>query len=308
LKLLNGFEIMNTYDVVIIGGSYAGLSAALPLVRARKNILVIDAGLRRNRFAEHSHGFLTQDGVQAADIVIKAKQQLQQYHTFHWQEGAVQSVEKRDNDFFICIDKELAVQTQRIIIAVGVSDQIPKIDGIQERWGRTIFHCPYCHGYELNQGNLGMLLTGQHSLHVASMLPDWGNTTLLVNGNQHLLTQLDEKTQNLMRDRNINIDERAIKNIIGDCSVQFESDEILNLDALFVSSRPQITAEWIQKLDIEIEKGDFGEFIKTSNLKETNVKGIFACGDVARLGGSVPLAVADGAIAGAAAHQSLIFQ
>lgn len=298
---------MKNYDVVIIGGSYAGLSAALPLVRARKRVLVIDAGLRRNRFAVHSHGFLTQDG-RAPDLIIKdAKHQLEQYASFDWQLGTVQRIETANDNFYVCIDKEVAVCTKRIILAMGVKDQIPEIDGLQDRWGKTIFHCPYCHGYELNQGNIGMLLSSSQSLHVALMLPDWGNTTLLVNGHQHFIDQLDAKTKNSLVERKVKIDDRVVERIMGDCSVQFKHGDSLNLDGLFVSTQPKIEAEWISNIGVEIETTDFGQFIKTSQLKETSVEGIFACGDVARLGGSVPLAVADGNIAGIAAHKSLIY-
>ncbi len=298
---------MKNYDIVIIGGSYAGLSAALPLVRARKRVLVIDAGLRRNRFAVHSHGFLTQDG-RAPDLIIQdAKHQLEQYASFDWQLGTVQRIETANDNFYVCIDKEVAVCTKRIILAMGVKDQIPEINGLQERWGKTIFHCPYCHGYELNQGNIGMLLSSSQSLHVALMLPDWGNTTLLVNGHQHLIDQLDEKTKNLLVERKVKIDGRIVERITDSCCVQFKNGDSLNLNGLFVSTQPKIEAEWISNIGVEIETTDFGQFIKTSQLKETSVEGIFACGDVARLGGSVPLAVADGNIAGIAAHKSLIY-
>lgn len=108
------------YDVAIIGGSYAGLSAAMPLVRARKNVIVIDAGERRNRFSEHSHGFLTQDGTPASEIVSQAKEQLQKYSTFEWQTGLVKRIETVADEFYICVDQLRSIQAKRIIIASGV--------------------------------------------------------------------------------------------------------------------------------------------------------------------------------------------
>lgn len=140
------------YDVAIIGGSYAGLSAAMPLARARRNIAIIDAGQRRNRFAENSHGFLTQDGTQASEIIEIAKKQLEAYSTVHWQNGGVKKIAKIDEGFCICIDGVYSIQTKKIIIAAGVTDKLPEIPGLAERWGKTVFHCPYCHGYELEQG------------------------------------------------------------------------------------------------------------------------------------------------------------
>jgi len=161
------------YDVAIIGGSYAGLSAAMPLARARRNIAIIDAGQRRNRFAEYSHGFLTQDGTQANEIVEIAKKQLEVYSTVEWQNGRVKKIAKIDEGFCICIDGVYSIQTKKIIIAAGVSDQLPEIAGLAERWGKTVFHCPYCHGYELEKGKIGILATSEHSLQLAMILPDW---------------------------------------------------------------------------------------------------------------------------------------
>lgn len=175
------------YDVAIIGGSYAGLSAAMPLARARRNIAIIDAGQRRNRFAEYSHGFLTQDGTQANEIVEIAKKQLEVYSTVEWQNGRVKKIAKIDEGFCICIDGVYSIQTKKIIIAAGVSDQLPEIAGLAERWGKTVFHCPYCHGYELEKGKIGILATSEHSLQLAMMLPDWGPTTFLLNGNDQLI-------------------------------------------------------------------------------------------------------------------------
>lgn len=114
------------YDVAIIGGSYAGLAAGLLLARVRKNIVVIDAGQRRNRFAKFSHGFLTQDGTYATEIARIGKQQLLQYETVAWQNGSVKRIEKKDDQFHICIDATHAVIAKKIIIATGVTDQLPK--------------------------------------------------------------------------------------------------------------------------------------------------------------------------------------
>lgn len=291
------------YDVAIIGGSYAGLSAAMPLVRARKNIIVIDAGERRNRFAEHSHGFLTQDGTPASEIVSQAKEQLQKYSTFEWQTGSVKRIETVADEFYICVDQLRSIQAKRIIIASGVTDQLPNIQGLAERWGKSVFHCPYCHGYELNLGSIAILATNPHVFHMAMMLPDWGTTTLLLNG-QALLNDF-EKEQ--LQKRAVILDDRTIQCIDHHADIVFDHGEVGHFDGLFVQTKPQIQQAWIEKLGCKIEENEFGQFLQTSVLKETSVKSIFACGDVARLGGSVPLAVGDGMLAGMSAHKSLIF-
>lgn len=134
------------FDVIIIGGSYAGLSAALQLGRARKNILVVDAGKRRNRFASHSHGFLGQDGKAPGEIITEARRQIERYPTIHWAEGRVTDAEGSYDDFVIEIDGNRRERAARLILAMGVTDELPDIAGLKERWGSSVFHCPYCHG------------------------------------------------------------------------------------------------------------------------------------------------------------------
>lgn len=167
------------FDAIIVGGSYAGLSAATQLARARRRVLVIDGGQRRNRYASHSHGFLTQDGSGTAAIAAEGKAQLLAYATVTWLDGtAVQAVAGRDGDGFdVTLADGKVVHGRRLVLASGVVDELPPVDGLSERWGGSVFHCPYCHGYELEQGAIGVLATGPLSMHHALMLPDWGTVT-----------------------------------------------------------------------------------------------------------------------------------
>ncbi|VXA58050.1 NAD(P)/FAD-dependent oxidoreductase [Acinetobacter proteolyticus] len=290
------------YDVAIIGGSYAGLSAAMPLARARRKVVVIDAGLRRNRFAVHSHGFLTQDGSKASEIVQIAKQQLLAYQTVDWEDGRVKCVEKVEGGFAICIDATRSITAKRLIIAAGITDQLPEIPGLAERWGKSIFHCPYCHGYELNQGKIGIIASSAHAAHMAMMLPDWGDTTLFLND-----YPVEEELLDQLTTRGVGVEKRLIQEIIGHSDVLLADGSVVQLEGIFATTQCSIAQDWIFKLGCEIERNAMGEAIKTNAMKETTVAGIFACGDVARLGSSVPLAVGDSTMAGAAAHRSLIF-
>lgn len=293
------------YEVVIIGGSYAGLSAALPLARARRRILIIDAGQRRNRFAAHSHNFLTQDGRNPTDIALGAKAQLEKYPTVSWLSETVTDVQELNGQYQVFSDTQISL-AEKIIIATGVKDELPPIVGLTERWGRSIFHCPYCDGYELELGEIGMLVSGMHSLHMALMLPDWGNTTLFLN-NAISIDQIDDALLAKLSERQILIETRKIKAIENDCDVIFEDESSITLKGLFISTTARFQAEWIKHLGLEIDVNEYGEAIKTSPAKETNVKGIYACGDVTRAGGSVALSVGDGAMTGIVVHKSFIF-
>lgn len=293
------------YEVVIIGGSYAGLSAALPLARARRRVLIIDAGQRRNRFAEHSHNFLTQDGRSPSTIVEEAKAQLEKYSTTSWLAETVTGVKAVDGKYSV-IAGDQHIQAEKMIIATGVRDELPQVEGLSERWGQSVYHCPYCDGYELNLGEIGMLVSGMHSLHMALMLPDWGNTTLFLN-DAISADQLDDELLAKLSKRQIQIETRKIDHIEGHCDVIFTDGERVQLDGLFVSTVTRLQSNWIQHLGLEIDCNEYGEAIKTSSAKETNIKGIYACGDVTRSGGSVALSVGDGAMTGIVTHKSFIF-
>ena len=134
------------YDVIIIGGGYAGLSAALQLARTRRSILVIDHGLRRNRFAATSHGFLGQDGRAPGEIIDEARAQLFRYPTVDWLEDRVEQAEGSADDFRVITVENGEKTGRRLVLALGVKDELPAIPGLEERWGRSVFHCPYCHG------------------------------------------------------------------------------------------------------------------------------------------------------------------
>lgn len=123
------------FDVIIIGGSYAGLSAALQLGRARKRVLVVDAGERRNRFASHSHGFLGQDGKAPGEIVSEARSQIERYPTIEWARGRVTDAEGTFGDFEVEIDGGRRESGARLILAMGVTDELPDIAGLKDRWG-----------------------------------------------------------------------------------------------------------------------------------------------------------------------------
>lgn len=145
------------HDVIVVGGSYSGMAATLQLVRARRSVLVIDAGQRRNRFASHSHGFLGQDGVPPGEIAANARRQLEAYPTLTWLEGRVEAVAGQADEFTVTTADGESHLGRRILLATGVTDQLPAIDGLAQRWGKTVFHCPYCHGYELGQGRIGIV-------------------------------------------------------------------------------------------------------------------------------------------------------
>lgn len=295
------------HDVTIIGGSYAGLAAALQLGRARRSVLIIDAGQRRNRFAHHAHGFLGQDGVSPAEIAANARAEVLKYPTVRWLDATVSEAKGASGGFTVRAGGE-DYQSRRMILATGVRDQLPDVPGLTERWGETVFHCPYCHGYELGKNSkLGALATSPLSIHHAVLAAEWGaSMTLFLN--QAL--ELDADQVALLNQRGIRVERSRVVAAEGAASaveLRLEDGRTTRLDGLFVATRTAIDNPFAGQLGLQIEEGLAGPFYKTDSTKETTVPGVFACGDAALAMGSVSFAVADGVMAGIAAHRSLVF-
>ncbi|MCZ0962452.1 NAD(P)/FAD-dependent oxidoreductase [Paracoccus benzoatiresistens] len=290
-------------DVIVIGGSYAGMAAALQLLRARRTVLIVDAGQRRNRFAHHSHGFLGQDGMDPAVIWKTAKDQLSHYPTLTWVDGTVVEAKGQKDAFAVTLDEGSVHHGRRLLLASGVRDELPPVPGLTERWGRTVFHCPYCHGYELEMGKIGVIATGSMSLHQAQMLPEWGKVTLLTNG----AVEPDDEMRADLSGRGVTIEPTPVAALEGRADVRLRDGRLLGFAGLFTASRAMLPSDLASLLGCEIEEGPLGQLIVTQSSKETSVPGIYACGDAGRMPHSVSLAVGDGAWAGAQLHRSLIF-
>jgi thioredoxin reductase len=293
-----------SFDAIVIGGSYAGLSAALQLARARRKVMVMDSGQRRNRFAERSHGFLGQDGRAPGAIAADARAQLMKYPTVEWVDTTAAGGSGVVNEFTVSAESGTRYQARRIILAAGVVDALPDVPGLAKRWGKHVFHCPYCHGYELDQGRIGVLASSDMSMHHALMLPDWGSTTLFLNG---AFTPDADQLMQLMQ-RGVTVEREPIRQLSGaSIDVELTDGRIIPLDGMFTLTRTSPASPLGAQLGCAMEDGPMGPFLQTDMFKETTVPGVFACGDMARATGSVALAVGDGAMAGVGAHRSLMF-
>lgn len=291
------------YDVIVIGGSYAGMAATLQLVRARRKVLVIDGGQRRNRFASHSHGFIGQDGVAPGEIARAAREQLAAYPTLTWHEGIAETASGVRDEFVVRTANGQAYSGRRLLFATGVKDGLPAIPGLVERWGKAVFHCPYCHGYELEQGRIGVIGTGPASVHQAEMLTEWGEVTFLTNG----AVELDGPARLALRERGVTIEEGRIDRLDGEADAVLADGRRLAFAGFFTAPRCTPSTSLAEDMGCETEETPMGIQIRTDAGKETSIKGAYACGDVGRAPHSVSLAVGDGAWAGVNVHRSLIW-
>jgi thioredoxin reductase len=290
------------YDAVVIGGSYAGLSAAMMLARGRRSVLVLDSGLRRNRFANHSHGVLAQDGRPGSEIAEAAATQLAAYPNVRQADAVVTQVRGSDGMFLVQTEAGEEFGARKLLLATGVSDVLPPIPGLAERWGRSVFHCPYCHGYELGDGPIGVLMTSAASVSQAITLADWGQVTLFSN------TMQPDQLDSLAR-RHVSIEDKALAGLEGPLDgpvqVRLSDGQERTIKGLFMASK-QLVTPLAGALGCEIGETANGALIETNASKATSVPGVYAAGDSARLPSNVTLAAADGVLAGAAIHQALI--
>jgi len=289
-----------SFDVIVVGGSYAGLSAALQLARARQRVAVVDAGQRRNRFVATSHGFLGQDGRVPGDIVRDARAQLLAYPNVSWVDGQAAAASGEKEAFEVQVAGR-PLQGRRLVLATGIADELPAVDGLQERWGRTVFHCPYCHGYELSQGAIGVLASSALAMHHALMLPDWGRVTLFLNGS----FEPDDGQARVLAARGVSVEAVPIQRISGEATVELVDGRRVALAGLFTATRTRMASPLAEQLGCAFDEGPAGPFLRRT-MMETTVPGVFACGDAAMAFGNVAMSVGDGAMAGAATHRSLI--
>ncbi|UHD45963.1 NAD(P)/FAD-dependent oxidoreductase [Aureimonas altamirensis] len=295
------------FDAIIVGGSFAGLSAATYLGRARRSVLVLDAGQPRNRFSRHAHGFLGQDGRKPGDILKLARNQLAAYPTVLFRHGTATGAHRAaGGGFCIELNDGQRFDADRIILAHGVSDDLPAHPGIRERWGRSVLHCPYCHGFEVAGRRLGVLHTPRMPASHAALIAEWGPTTLFLDGHG-----LDPQFAHDLTGRGVTIEPEAVIGLDGEgdtlASVQLASGRRVSLDAMFIGAPTRLSSDLADRLGCAIDDSPLGSVVRTDDRKQTTVAGVYAAGDVARSPHSVAWAVGDGAMAGVAVHQSLVF-
>lgn len=296
---------IESFDAVVIGGSFAGLSAALQLARARRTVAVIDDGAPRNRFAARSHGFFAHDGTPPLQLIAAARERVQAYPTVRFISGRALRAHRDGDDFGVALDDGRTLAARRLLLAIGVQDTFADIDGLAPRWGASVLHCPYCHGYEEAGRRLGVLFAGPASVHHALLIKEWGPTTLLLNG--QLLA--DDDAQGL-RAHGVAIEPAVVQALEGPlpqlAAVRLADGRSLPLEALFVAPRVRIGPELVDSLGCALTDGPFGPMLRVDDLKQTSVPGVYAAGDAAHLRHNATFASADGVLAGVSMHHSLI--
>ncbi|MFF7397797.1 NAD(P)/FAD-dependent oxidoreductase [Achromobacter sp. NPDC008082] len=297
-----------TYDAIIVGGSFAGLSAAMQLARARRRILLIDGGLPRNRYAAHSHGFLGQDGKAPDEILRQAREQLAQYPTVKFLDGQAVMAREDAGLLHVTIEDGQHVQGKRLILATGLRDELPALAGLQERWGQTVLHCPYCHGYEVAGSPLGVMAAHPLSAHQAMLLPDWGPTTYFTQGE----FEPDAEQAAVLEKRGVRIERTPIVELMGTApaldAVKLADGRRMAIHALFVASKTHMASPLAMQLGCAFNEGPLGPLIRVDELRQTSIPNVYAAGDAAIPMSNATLASASGVMAGVCVHRSLVME
>jgi thioredoxin reductase len=292
------------YDVIIIGGSYSGLAAAMTLGRALRKVLVIDSGKPCNRQTPHSHNFLTQDGKTPKEIATLARQEVEKYETITFLNALATSGAKIENGFSISTDSGNSFTAAKLIFATGVRDIMPDIKGVAECWGISVIHCPYCHGYEVRHERTGILGNGEYGFEFSQLISNWTNDlTLFTNGKS---TLTDEQTAKIKK-HNISIVEKEVSHLEHDNGelrqIVFKDGSVTALKALYTRPPFEQHCSIPQSLGCELTEDGY---IKIDAMQKTTVNGVFACGDNVIRMRTVANAVAMGTTAGAMLNRELV--
>lgn len=294
------------HDALIIGGSYAGLSAAMQLVRARRRVLVIDDGRPRNRFAARAHGVLTNDGKPGAEITASARAQVAAYPTAAFRMAEAVEVERIDGGFSVAFADGTRTSGRRLLLSHGVEDVLVDIPGVKERWGRTALHCPWCHGYEIGGGPIGVLGRGDHAVPYAATVAEWGQVTLFMD----LDVGLSPEDAHLLDRRGVTIEATPIARLEGEApdlsGARLTDGRFVGLKAIFVGANVRVASPFAERLGCEMTDTPMGQVIKVDAMQQTTQPGVFAAGDLARAASNITLATSDGMIAAHALFRSLV--
>jgi thioredoxin reductase len=294
---------MDNYEVIIIGGSYSGLSAAMALGRASRKTLLLDTGEPCNRQTPHSHNFITHDGVAPAVISAKAKEEVLRYPSVTFINDKAIKGTKTAEGFEILTESGSTFSAKKLLLATGVKDVMPNIDGFAQCWGISVIHCPYCHGYEVKNQKTALMANGPIAEHFLPLLLQWTkDLTLFTNGKSTVSEEVAAK----FSAHGIAIIETEIESIQhsnGNMeSITLKDGEKHDLKVMYAKI-PAVQHTFIPE-DLGCIINEQG-LIEVDEFKRTSVPGVFASGDCTTMGRAVIMAAEAGTRAGVTINNDL---
>ncbi|QYO77115.1 NAD(P)/FAD-dependent oxidoreductase [Devosia salina] len=293
-------------DVIIIGGSFAGLTAAMQLGRARRKVTVLDTGLNRNRYAENAHNIFGHDGAPPADLLGAARRQVAHYPTVELVGAGAVSISGEPDNFAVATTAGDTISGRRLILSYGIVDQFPDMAGFAECWGKTVIHCPFCHGYEVAGRPWALLYSSPMSLHGPMLYANWtDDITLILDGHEII----DEERHKLEK-RRVRIYDGKLASISQQGGriegVTLDDGTSVELAALYAHPRNRPSADLHAQLGLDMQATPTGTMIAVGDMQATSRPGIYAAGDLAMAMHSVTFATNAGSLAAMGALQSML--
>ncbi|MBE1877727.1 NAD(P)/FAD-dependent oxidoreductase [Myceligenerans sp. TRM 65318] len=294
------------WDVIVIGGGAAGLSSALMLGRARRRVLVVDAGSPRNRFAAHMHGVLGNEGTDPADLLARGRQEAAGYGV-EIRGGTVERVDEGDRAVVVSLDDGTGLSARALVVATGMTDRLPDVPGLAERWGRTVLHCPYCHGWEVRDRRLGVLVTSPMDLHRAQLIRQWSDDVVVFADGA---AALDPELETRLRARGIELVASPVAEVLGEgetiTGVRTADGAVVAVDAIFSGGQPEPHDAFLAHLGLARSETPVGSFVAVDEQGRTSAPRIWAVGNVVNPAATVPMATGAGAMTGGAVNMALV--
>ncbi|MFC5971535.1 NAD(P)/FAD-dependent oxidoreductase [Halomarina salina] len=294
-------------DVLVIGGGPAGLSAALQLGRSLRSVLVCDDGEPRNGPAAEAHGYLTRDGIPPEELRRLGREEVAGYGA-EFRDAQVTGVTTAEDGFTSTLDTDETVTSRKVVLATGVTDVLPETDGFEELWGNGVYHCPYCHGYEVRGEPLGVLVTAPEQLEHTTLIYNL-STDLVVFTDGHDV--FDEESRSAFVERGIEIEDEPITALVGSDGglerITLADGREVARHALFYGPPMRQHSELAERLGLEIDQFGLVDTTRTDHgFGFTSVDGLFVAGDAASGSpASIPSAVAEGHTVGATVNMEL---
>jgi thioredoxin reductase len=298
----------NEYDVVVVGGGAAGLSGALMLARARRSVVVVDAGSPRNAPAEGVHGLLARDGTPPAELLARGRAEVEHYGG-EVLEGVVAAATRDGDGFAVTLQDGRSLRARRLLVTSGLVDELPELPGLRERWGRDVLHCPYCHGWEVRDQAVGVLATGPRSPHQAQLFRQLSGDVTYLSHTAATLTA--EETEELAARGITVVDAEVVAMEVLDdrlVGVRLADGRRIRLDALVIAPRMVARAGFLADLGLKAVEhpGGGGEYVPSDATGRTDVTGVWVAGNVTDLFAQVGAAAAGAAMAGAHINADLV--
>ena len=297
-----------TWDAIVVGGSAAGLSAALMLGRARRRALVIDAGSPRNRFADHMHGVLGHEGTPPSELVRTGRAEVAGYG-IEVLDGAVEGVQDAGDRVAVILADGRTEQARALVVATGITDELPDVRGLAQHWGSRVLHCPYCHGWEVRDQRLGVLATSPMALHQARLVRQWSDHVVLFSA---ALGDLDPEEERRLRARGIDIVTAPVIEVLGEgeriSGLRTADGRTTEVEAVFTAGVQRPHDGFLAALGLQRTEPPFGlgSFLDVDPTGRTSHPRIWAVGNVVNPMANVPLAIGSGALAGTAVNGALV--